>query len=376
MPYSSEGGAIIESARDSPTNACIMNQTDSFAAELLETSASGYAAVATERLLATHPEIAARFSPDAAGAWKAALGQRIVELATALRLGEPRLFAARVTWARRAFDARDVPESDLRASLESLRHVLEEELPEAVRPGPAALLGEALAGFDHPPETSASYLDPTNSDGRLGLEYLAKILEGDSRKAIEKVLSEVEHERILVESAYLDVLVPAQREVGRLWHAGELSIAEEHVITETTQRLMALLAYRARRAPDNGRTVVCAAVAGNVHNLAVRVLADFFDLAGWRTVHLGASVPAPELTTALQYFDGELLVLSAALSVQLPSVAEAIEAVRRIEGRPVRVMVGGLAFSDAPEIWRKLGADGFAADARAAVGLGAELVGA
>jgi MerR family transcriptional regulator, light-induced transcriptional regulator len=39
-------------------------------------------------------------------------------------------------------------------------------------------------------------------------------------------------------------------------------------------------------------------------------------------------------------------------------------------------MVGGLAFSDAPEIWRKLGADGYAPDARSAVKLGAELVGA
>jgi MerR family transcriptional regulator, light-induced transcriptional regulator len=370
------GGAIIESARVAPTNACSMNQSDSFAADLLETSATGYAAVATERLLATHPEIAARFSPNAVGAWKAAFGQRIVELATALRLGEPRLFAARVSWARRAFEAREVPEADLRASLESLRHVLAEELPEAVRPGPAALLGAALAEFEHPAAPGDSHLDPGTSSGRLGLEYLAAILEGHSRKAIDQVLAEVEQGKQSVESAYLEVLVPAQREVGRLWHAGELSIAEEHVITETTERVMALLAHRASPAPANGRTVVCAAVHGNVHNIAVRVLADFFDLAGWRAIHLGADVPAPELATALRYFNGDLLVLSAALSVQLPKVADAIAAVRRTEDRPLQIMVGGLAFSEAPEIWRKLGADGFAADARSAVRLAAQLVGA
>jgi MerR family transcriptional regulator, light-induced transcriptional regulator len=352
-----------------------MNQSDSFAADLLETSAAGYATVATERLLATYPEIEARFSPNAVGAWKAAFGQRIVELATALRLGEPKLFAARVTWARRAFEAREVPEADLRASLESLRHVLAEELPEAVRPGPAALLGAALAELEHPAAPSDSHLDPGTSSGRLGLEYLAAILEGHNRKAIDKVLAEVEQGRQSVESAYLEVLVAVQQEVGRLWHAGELSIAEEHVITETTERVMALLAHRASPAPANGRTVVCAAVHGNVHNIAVRVLADFFELAGWRAVHLGANVPAPELATALRYFDGDLLVLSAALSVQLPKVADAIAAVRRTEDRPLQIMVGGMAFSEAPEIWRKLGADGFAADARAAVSLGTQLVG-
>jgi len=350
-----------------------MSQSEVFTAELLETSATGYAALAAERLLATHPDIAARFSPDAPAAWRAVLGQRIVELATALRLGEPRLFAARVAWARRAFAARDVPESDLRASLESLGAVLAQELPQAARMGPAAMINDTLAELDRPVADSDSHIDPQSPTGRLSLEYLAAVLEGDSRKATDRVLAEVDA-GLGVESAYLDVLVPAQREVGRLWHAGELGIIEEHVVTYTTERLMALLAHRAERAPANGRTVLCAAVVGNAHDIAVRVLADFFDISGWRSVHLGANVPTPELATALQYFEGDLLVLSAALSVQLPKVAAAIAAVRRIEGRTVRVMVGGLAFGDTPGIWRKLGADGYAPDARTAVSLGAELV--
>ncbi|HUG98591.1 MAG TPA: cobalamin-dependent protein [Gammaproteobacteria bacterium] len=349
-----------------------MTSSDAFAAELLEASATGYAALATERLLAANPDIARRFSPDAPGAWRAALGQRIVELATALRLGEPKLFAARVTWARRAFEAREVPDEDLRASLLALGTVLAEELPEATRTAPAALLNEALAEFDRPVAAGDSFIDPQTKAGRIALAYIAAVLEGDSRKAAELVLARVAS-GLDTEAAYLDVLVPAQREVGRLWHAGELGVIEEHIVTNTTERLMALLAHDAERAPANGRTVVCAAVTGNVHDIAVRVLADFFEIAGWRAVHLGGNVPTAELGAALQYFDGELLVLSAALSVQLPKVAEAIAAVRRIEDRRVRVMVGGLAFSDAPEIWRRLGADGYAADARAAVKLAAEL---
>jgi MerR family transcriptional regulator, light-induced transcriptional regulator len=352
-----------------------MKQSENFAAELLEISAGGYATLAADRLLARHPEVAARFAPDAAGAWKAALSQRIVELATALRLGEARLFSARVAWARRAFAAREVPESALRASLEVLASVLDEEMPANSRGQAVALLREALAELDAPAGDEESGLDPRSDTGKLALHYLSMVLEGDSRGATERLLAAVDG-GLDVESAYLDVLVPAQREVGRLWHAGELGIVEEHVVTYTTERLMALLAHRAPRAPSNGKTVVCAAVAGNVHDIGVRVIADFFDVAGWRTVHLGASVPAGEIAGGLQYFDGDLLVLSAALSVQLPKIDEAIAAVRRLEGRTVRVMVGGLAFSDAPELWRKLGADGYAPDARSAVQLGAELVGA
>jgi MerR family transcriptional regulator, light-induced transcriptional regulator len=352
-----------------------MTQPDIFAAELLETSANGYATLAADRLLAAHPDLSVRFAPDAISAWKATLSQRLVELAAALRLGEPRLFAARGAWARRAFATREVPESALRASLEALAGVLEEELPEAARHAPAALLREALQELNGPAEEDGSSLDPRSETGKLALEYLATVLEGNSRRATDRVLAAVDR-GLPVESAYLDVLVQAQREIGRLWHAGELGIVEEHVVTYTTERLMSLLAHRAARAPDNGRTVVCAAVAGNVHDIGVRVIADFFDVAGWRTVHLGASVPAAEIASGVQYFDGDLLILSAALSVQLPRVADAIAAVRRREGSAVRIMVGGLAFSEAPELWRKLGADGYALEARSAVRLGTELVSA
>jgi methanogenic corrinoid protein MtbC1 len=352
-----------------------MSESDKFTANLLEVSASGYAALATERLLAAHPEVAARFGADAAGSWKAALAQRIVELATALRLGEPQLFAARVMWARRAFGAREIPEQDLRASLEALQAVLDEELPAAAASAPGELLSGAIAGMKSPAAVSESFIDPDTRKGQLALAYLAAVLEGDSRKGTDQVLAAVD-EGMPVQEAYLEVLVPAQQEIGRLWHAGELGIVEEHVVTYTTERLMTLLAHRAERAAPNGKTVVCAAVAGNAHDIAVRVLADFFDIAGWRAVHLGASVPAAEMASAVQYFDADLVVISAALSVQLPKVADAVTALRRIEGRTVRIMVGGLAFSDTPEIWRKLGADGYAPDAPQATALGARLVGA
>lgn len=351
-----------------------MSHSDSFAAEVLEVSASGYAALAAERLLTTHPGVAARFSSDAVGAWKGVFGQRIVELATALRLGEPELFVARVKWARRAFAARDVPQEDLYASLEVLAAVLAAELPEEGRAAAVEVLGKAIAEFDRPAEDNDSFIDPQTDGGRLALEYLATVLEGDSRRATERLLAVVDG-GMAWERMYLEVLVPAQREVGRLWHAGELGIVEEHVVTYTTERLLALLAHRAVRAPANGKTVLSAAVAGNTHDIAVRVIADFFDMAGWRSIQLGGNLPASELATAVQYFDGDLVVLSAALSVQLPRVADAIAAIRRLEGRTVRVLVGGLAFVDAPEVWRKLGADGHATDARSAVAVGGELLG-
>ena len=350
-----------------------MSQKDTFTAGLLEVSAAGYASLAARRLLDRHPEVAAHFGPDAFGAWKAALAQRVVELAAALKLGAPRVFAGRVLWTEGAFRARGVPVADLRASLEALSEVLQEELPEPCRKPAGQTLALGLEALEGDGPRAEVGLDPDRPGDRLALEYLAAVLEGDSRQGIDLVLGALERD-LSVESAYLDVLVPAQKEVGRLWHAGELGIAEEHLVTSTTRRLMGLLSMRAPRAPANGRTAVCAAVAGNVHDIAVRVIADFLEIGGWRSVYLGADMPSDEMASAVQYFDGDLVVLSATLATQLARVADAIEAVRRLENRQVKVMVGGLAFRDAPELWRQLGADGYAEDVRQAVDLASRLV--
>ena len=71
----------------------------------------------------------------------------------------------------------------------------------------------------------------------------------------------------------------------------------------------------------------------------------------------------------------DLVVLSAALAPQLARVRESVAAVRELDGAPVKVLVGGVAFAEAPELWRRLGADGYAPDAERALALGARLVG-
>ena len=58
---------------------------------------------------------------------------------------------------------------------------------------------------------------------------------------------------------------------------------------------MALLCEKARGAAPNGKTVVLASVAGNVHDVAIAAIGDFFEIAGWRAINLGPDVPHEEI---------------------------------------------------------------------------------
>ena len=138
---------------------------------------------------------------------------------------------------------------------------------------------------------------------------------------------------------------------------------------------MSSISRLASPSEPNGKTVIAASVAGNVHDIAVRALSDLFEVAGWRSVCLGADVPPSEVADAAGYFEADLVVLSAALSTQLETVEKSIQAVREHSSRDVKVMVGGIAFTGAPDLWRRLGADGYSASGADAVALGGELVG-
>lgn len=352
-------------------------QATGFAASIIENGASTFASYATNLLLERHPRLGECFPPDAMEGWKMCLTQRLLELSAALEVDEAALFVGRVRWSDKAFRARGIPTDDLRLAFETLGEILHKELPPQATPAVDQYfeLGlQAIAEGSADGSTDEFGLDPALARDRLALEYLLTVLEGDTQKAIQQVIDAVEG-GLSVQQAYLEVLAPAQTEIGRMWHRDEVGIAEEHLVTSTTRKLMAILSYKAASKNSCGKTVVAAAVSGNIHDVGIQTVADFFVMDGWKVIPLGANVPPEEISMAVQYFNAQLLVLSATLSAQLRPMRQTIETVHDLRDRQVQIMVGGQAFNEAPELWRKLGADGYTASADQAVLVGRQLVG-
>jgi methanogenic corrinoid protein MtbC1 len=307
-------------------------------------------------------------------AWKLHLGQRAIELAAALAAAEPRLFTERVLWSRKTFAARGQSDRLLRASIESLRDVLAESLPKNAQSVCVDYLDAALNALSGPvPAIGPAELDPARSTDRLALQYLQLTLEGRSAEAVSLIRKAVA-DGLPVKSAYINVLLPAQREIGRLWHADEVSVAEEHLVTATTRATMAVLAHTVEPAPANGGTLVAACVPGNIHDIGICALTDLFQLAGWRTVYLGADVPIADLPASIEFFQADLLLLGGTLSTHIQPAAHAISRIRAELGRPVAILVGGPAFDEAPDLPAKFGADAYAPDFESALKFGAELL--
>jgi MerR family transcriptional regulator, light-induced transcriptional regulator len=197
--------------------------------------------------------------------------------------------------------------------------------------------------------------------------YVDGLRRGDRRAALGAIKAAIKG-GAPVQEIYLHVLGPAMYEVGRLWETHQFTVAEEHLATAITQSVMAQLQGGAGVKASNGRTVVAASVGGELHDLGIRMVADFFEMDGWDVYYLGGDVPSESIISMAGARSADLLALSITLSAHLPGLRELIAEVRRAPiGERIKVMVGGQPLLSSQATAASLGADFIAQDAREAI---------
>ena len=200
--------------------------------------------------------------------------------------------------------------------------------------------------------------------------YVEALVDGDPATAAALV-DAATSDGIDVRTLYLQVLQPALYEIGRRWEEAEISIAQEHLATATTQSLMARLAQRIEHTSPRGRTALVAGAEGELHSIGARMVADFLEADGWEVLFVGALSPVDALAEMVADRGVDVVALSASLSERLPEVIAAVRALGALEPRPL-IAVGGQAFAGDPTAALATGADLFANNAQALVGTLAE----
>lgn len=299
-------------------------------------------------------------------------------LAEALGVASPSLFNDYVDWSALLLEQYGIGEEDLVGSLELLLEasgaVLDREVVAVMR----EYVEQAIRTLREGPrrEAGESHLGRSTGGGSLARLYLETLLKGERREAIELILGAVAT-GLPIREVYLEVFAPVQHEIGRLWQIGELSVAEEHFCTAVTQSIMAQLypQFIARTRSTKGK-VVALSVSGELHELGIRMISDLLELEGWDTYYIGANTPEEELCPALIAQGGNLIAISATMTWHVDRVRRAIEAIReRPECAATPILVGGYPFNVASDLWKEIGADGYAATAAEVVNLVERLCG-
>lgn len=328
-----------------------------FASGLLCARANAIADRATAVLFESAPDIAQRYRPNAFEKWRESMVARVADLSSAIGSAAPSVFAEQVAWSRVAFECRGIDHADMVRGLEALHTTVREEIPDEDRALIKSYFDAAQAAVSVCRMPSSS-LDPHTPAGRIAAAYLLAALESDRLRASRIVLDEVESGRMSVRDIYSQVLTPVMAEVGRLWHINELTVGEEHIVTATTQQVVCQLYGHITRKPPNGRSVIVTTPEGNPHDIGIRMVADMFEMEGWRAVYLGTCMPPEDLARSVVDFDADLVIISVCIQAQVWRVEKMVEAIRSVRAtRDARVMVGGPGFRHCADAWKQLGAD-------------------
>jgi len=322
---------------------------------------------AVERQYRGDPTLLARYGADGRGKCLQDAEYHLAYLGEAVDCAVPALFEAYIDWVRSLLANLKVPDADLRAQLAILREVLDERLAAPHAAAAVACLDAALGRFDALPAAPPSFLDPDAPLHGLAAAYLDALLRGD-RKAAADAVQQAIAAGTPVADIYLDVIQRCQREIGRLWQLSRITVGQEHFCTAVSQSVIAQLYPHVFSAERVGRRLVAACIGGELHELGMRMVADFFEMAGWDTYYLGANVPASSILAAIEAQKADVVGISSTMVVHVDAVRNLVAAIRAdARGRKVRILVGGYPFNLSERLWRAVGADGYAGDARDAV---------
>lgn len=352
----------------------MMDQNGMFAASLMDASSRVYAAGAVERMTAGDGPGA-----EAARAWSYGdlveeAEVRLMHLAEAVAAGRPELFESDTAWARELHVAHGVPDEVLPSMLGGLRDELRENLPPDSATLTTAAIERALSRASAPCTPTPSHMDPAAPFAEDTARFLLAVLEGRVEDATDIVL-DVQARGATLNEIHSHVLGRAQAEMGRMWQAGEIHVADEHLGSRVVEDVLVLLRARMPRATKHGKRVLVAAISGNLHDIGARMIADQFAEAGWDALFLGSDVPGVDLARAAVDHQVDLVALSLGTSLNLRATAREVEAIREATDGSVPILVGGRPFREHADLHEAVGADASSASAQGALEEAAKLVG-
>lgn len=330
--------------------------------------------VIVDKLYALYPSMEQRYGKVGRQKCIEDTNYHLMFLTEALAANSPRLFADYVAWVKALLAGLNIPAEDLAGNLQVISNVLLENAPENTRDALNSFIASGLMPLSADVALPESFLSKENLYGTLAQEYLQALLDSDRRRASQLILDAVQA-GVPVKDIYLHVFQRSQYEIGRLWHLNKITIAHEHYCTAATQMIMSQLYPLTAANNKVGKRVVAAGVSGELHELGIRMVADFFEMAGWETLFLGANTPLPAIIKLLIEHKADVLAISATMTFHVSYVAALIDAVRASpECGDVRVIVGGHPFNIAPDLWEDIGADAYGRDAQEAVEIAERLL--
>jgi len=321
------------------------------------------------------PEAFASYKGEPNDPWLEETKKQLTFLFDAANLDSPSLFSNYIAWSKIIMHHAGVPTELL---LEKMQHIREQ--CHQMLTGPFAskvdqILESTIKQFSEMAESTPSYIDENDAMGKVASRYIDQVLRGEKAKALDTV-KEAMAQGANLQDIYISIFQRTQYEIGRRWQEGQISVAQEHYVTEVTEQIMSQVFAGIRHGAGYKGPLVITCVGNEMHEMGAKMVADFLELDGWDVSFLGSNTPHPDVISITKDRKAKVLMVSVTMAYNVKRVRSLIKHARADPAlTDLKILVGGNPFNSVEDLWRSIGADGFAKDAKDAVRLVNEMTG-
>ena len=186
------------------------------------------------------------------------------------------------------------------------------------------------------------HIDPTN--------FMNALIQQDIQRA-DQILGEL----LAVyspEELTLQVIGPALYEIGENWAVENITITEEHLITNYLRHRLLMWMNTGPR-PKSNAPIMLACAPGEWHEGSLLMLGVFLSRQGWPLIYLGQNVNLKDMASYIQKKDPQAVVLIAMRSETAIELLDWPRWVHQDSGRPI-IAYGGKAFNDDPSLLERI----------------------
>ncbi|MFW6269881.1 MAG: cobalamin-dependent protein [Bacillota bacterium] len=206
-------------------------------------------------------------------------------------------------------------------------------------------------------------------------DYFIDLIISDKEKQASSFILENAAKGYSVIDIYTEIFQPALKEIGKLWEENQITVDQEHFCSTTICRLIDTLKQYRPNNNKNGLTAICLPINGELHEIGIKIIAEYLEIAGWQVHYPGINLPNNYLLNAVRRRKPDLLAISVTMPASVETAKNLFDALNNdSEIKNVKTIVGGRAFLFEKNLWQKIGADGYALDGKETVKLANELV--
>ena len=182
------------------------------------------------------------------------------------------------------------------------------------------------------------------------LESVKLLSTRELEENLQRALVALGHQGLLRQ-----VVAPLAQTVGTLWRSGAVTAAHEHFLTASLKVFLGNTAGQFATS-STGPFIVVGTPAGQLHELGAVMINAAAAQLGWRTIYLGASLPAAEIAGAAIQARALAVGLSIVYPEDDPNLSNELISLRRFLPAEIAILSGGRGASAYQNALSRIGA--------------------